>query len=43
MYPVVVVTVGSVEPEDIDLVDAVEERLGVDFGLVRNIAKQLAG
>lgn len=43
LYPVVVVAVGSVEQEDIDLVDAVEEQLGVDFGPIRNIAKQLAG
>lgn len=43
VYPVVVVAVGSVEPEDVDLVDAAEERLGVDFGPVRTIARQLAG
>lgn len=42
-YPVVILRFGGVEPEDVDLIDAFEDRAGVDLDAVRSLARRFAG
>lgn len=42
IYPAFIVRLGGVEPEDIELVDTFEDRIGVDLGFARRLARQFA-
>jgi O-antigen/teichoic acid export membrane protein len=42
VYPIIIVRLGGVEPEDIGLIEAFEDRIGVDIGPVRRVARQFA-
>lgn len=41
-YPVVILRLGGVESEDVELLDAFEDRVGVDLGPLRSVARRLA-
>lgn len=42
-FPVVILRLGGVESEDVELLDAFENRVGVDLDPVRSVARRLAG